>query len=595
MLKDAGGLDFSTLAQFQQAMGEDEGLALQNELREQIEEQRASLRMVKDANDAVPSDELSQMLADLVASIHTMESSLAQLSATTGANTVLHTAAPNPGTFPESQGNQHDQNAFWELNVDRSMRSAAARKVIDLEAPNKPEAPLEFDSCREKAAPEEAGFSGREIVEWAGFKLGNRCRFRGQDRRWHNGVILEFRHPQSVNGSPSRRSTVGALVAYLTPTTVQTKLCSFFAQRRCRFGDDCRSFHGFSVRAHRLRPYQPPDPGTLLPGERVLALRNDTGLWEPAEIEKIEGAGETVGLQIAFVRDGKRASAGFEAIESPSVPTPEGASSDSDSEAGVSGSAGDADLSGDEEESPRGGLGDSETSAGVTSRGVDCRADAALMTSAGIQGEVRLLAGWEEHTRGVASKMMASMGFVAGRGLGRDNQGMVNPLPVKVLPKNASLDFVGGEQNGEKEGGRKKSRGGEKSRKRKAAQAARVARAEDGSEDDMFSLINKQLAAPPAAALGKTAEHTRKVKSGSSAGSDRQKLLAQGEDVEELRKRIAKLQEMADRNRKDRTVSAAVQRKLEETRNALATAEAAHESAHREIHEKERHKKLLKW
>lgn len=84
------------------------------------------------------------------------------------------------------------------------------------------------------------------------------------------------------------------------------------------------------------------------------------------------------------------------------------------------------------------------------------------MTSAGIQGDVRLLAGWEEHTRGVASKMMASMGFVAGRGLGRDNQGMIDPIPVKVLPKNASLDFVGGEQIGEKEGGRKKSRGGEK-------------------------------------------------------------------------------------------------------------------------------------
>lgn len=34
---------------------------------------------------------------------------------------------------------------------------------------------------------------------------------------------------------------------------------------------------------------------------------------------------------------------------------------------------------------------------------------------------------------------------------------------------------------------------------------------------------------------------------------------------------------------------------LDDTRKALATAEAAHESAHREIHEKERNKKLLKW
>lgn len=52
-------------------------------------------------------------------------------------------------------------------------------------------------------------------------------------------------------------------------------------------------------------------------------------------------------------------------VESPAVPTPEGAHSDSESEPGGSRSAGDADLSGDEEESPRGGLGAGETSAGA--------------------------------------------------------------------------------------------------------------------------------------------------------------------------------------------------------------------------------------
>jgi hypothetical protein len=186
---------------------------------------------------------------------------------------------------------------------------------------------------------------------------------------------------------------------------------------------------------------------------------------------------------------------GASGVESLAVPTPEEAMSSSNSEPDVPGSAGDADLSGEEEESPRGGLGarvtsswggslagsDGVTSAGLgaraassgseydqsradsgtmTSSGVDYRADAEAMTSAGIQTEARLLAGWEAHTRGVASKMMAGMGFVAGSGLGRDNQGMVNPLPVEVLPKNVSLDFVRREQKGAE--GRKKCRGGEK-------------------------------------------------------------------------------------------------------------------------------------
>lgn len=53
------------------------------------------------------------------------------------------------------------------------------------------------------------------------------------------------------------------------------------------------------------------------------------------------------------------------------------------------------------------------------------------------------------------------------------------------------------------------------SRKRKAAQAARDARAEEGSDDDdMFGFINKQLAGPggsPAAESGRKVEPARKV------------------------------------------------------------------------------------
>lgn len=49
------------MAQSQQAMGEDESFLLHIELRQQIEEQKASLQMVQDANDAAPSDELSQV------------------------------------------------------------------------------------------------------------------------------------------------------------------------------------------------------------------------------------------------------------------------------------------------------------------------------------------------------------------------------------------------------------------------------------------------------------------------------------------------------------------------------------------------------
>lgn len=46
---------------------------------------------------------------------------------------------------------------------------------------------------------------------------------------------------------------------------------------------------------------------------------------------------------------------------------------------------------------------------------------------------------FEKHTKGFGSKMMAKMGFVEGMGLGKDSQGMVNPLVAVRLPKSRGL------------------------------------------------------------------------------------------------------------------------------------------------------------
>ena len=43
-----------------------------------------------------------------------------------------------------------------------------------------------------------------------------------------------------------------------------------------------------------------------------------------------------------------------------------------------------------------------------------------------------VLAAFEQHTRGIGSKLLAAMGFVAGRGLGRDGKGIAAPVIVQV-------------------------------------------------------------------------------------------------------------------------------------------------------------------
>ncbi|KAK7329986.1 hypothetical protein VNO77_24170 [Canavalia gladiata] len=49
------------------------------------------------------------------------------------------------------------------------------------------------------------------------------------------------------------------------------------------------------------------------------------------------------------------------------------------------------------------------------------------------------IGGFEKHTKGFGSKMMAKMGFVEGTGLGRESQGITAPLTAVRLPKSRGL------------------------------------------------------------------------------------------------------------------------------------------------------------
>ncbi|KAG4144826.1 hypothetical protein ERO13_D05G063200v2 [Gossypium hirsutum] len=399
------------------------------------------------------------------------------------------------------------------------------------------------------------------LKEHRSYQVGSKCRFRYSDGRWYDGQVV------TLNGSGS------AKISFLTPTSENMLICKFFLQQRCRFGANCRLSHGVDVPLSSLKKYAPTMWEPSMVGSSIWAVPDGkVGIWREAELESWNDELRTG--KVVFRDDGSSAELGVEALT-----LSEYAQISDDEESELSSE--ESDSSDCEEESPK-GLGFLESTA----------------LQKGIQTETTIFAKWENHTRGVASKMMANMGYREGMGLGASGQGMLNPISVKVLPPKLSLDHAleSHENDEDKEKkGKKRSRGGKRKREKKFAEAARAAKEEEESRPDVFSLINNQLAMHSEAVNGGSTKKQQKKGSGEEKKVDRKALVAYDDEVKELKLRVVKLEEMVSRNRNEKAVYEAAMRKLIETRKALAEAEAVHASASNAVVSKEKEKKWLKF
>ncbi|KAJ0089837.1 hypothetical protein Patl1_12616 [Pistacia atlantica] len=393
------------------------------------------------------------------------------------------------------------------------------------------------------------------------YTVGSRCRFRYNDGRWYDGQIVGLEDSDS------------AKISFLTPTSEDMLICKFFVQQRCRFGSSCRLSHGIDVPLSSLKKYNPTIWEQSLVGSTIWALSDDkVGIWRKAELESWDD--ELRMGEVVFRDDGSSAKLGIEAIAL--------------SEYAQMGDEEESDLSSE--------LSDSSDYEEDTSQGLGF--DGMTDLQRGIQTDTVIFAKWENHTRGMASKMMANMGYREGMGLGASGQGMLDPISVKVLPPKQSLDHAleSHENKEDKENKlKKRSRGGKRKREKKFAAAARAARDEEESRPDVFSLINSQLAKHGEAVNGKLHKTQRHKGSREEKRVDRKDLVAYDEEVKDLRIRIEKLEEMVQRNKKEKVVYEAAMRKLNETRQALAEAEAAHASASNAVSRREKEKKWLKF
>ncbi|XXG58537.1 hypothetical protein AAC387_Pa04g0828 [Persea americana] len=406
-----------------------------------------------------------------------------------------------------------------------------------------------------------------EPLDMKSYSIGSKCRFRHTDGRWYNGHIV------GLEGASSAR------VSFLTPTSESMLMCKFFLQQRCRFGSNCRLSHGVNVPLSSLKHYIPTTWHQSLVGSSIWAVSGScAGIWRGAELESWDDQLKLA--QVVFCDDGSSAKLGCEALSlSEYAQMSEEELEEDDSSSETSDSA------------------DDDHENGTNTQGIGFLESTTLQR--GVQTETAVFAKWEHHTRGIASKMMANMGYREGMGLGISGQGMVDPVPVRVLPPKQSLDhaIVSNEQEGnEASQGKKRSRGGKRKRDKKYAAAVRAAKAAEEQEPDVFNFINNQLAMQGEAENRSGKKQNMGLSEAKNVKKeDRRSLIAYDDEMKELRNRVEKLEEMVRRNRKEKAVFEAASRKLEETRRALADAEETHASVSNAVVSKEKEKRWLKF
>ncbi|VTJ56730.1 Hypothetical predicted protein [Marmota monax] len=276
-----------------------------------------------------------------------------------------------------------------------SVRKSKLLAALDAEAAGVPAGPEMGPEGEAGPGPAEPGRAepDPDPGELSGAKVNAPYRSAWGTLEYHNAMV--------VGTEAAEDGSAGVRVLYLYPTHKSLKPCPFFLEGKCRFKDSCRFSHGQVVSVDELRPFQDPDLSLLQAGSTCLAKHQD-GLWHPARILDVDNGYYTVKFDSLLLKEA--------VVEGDSILPPlrtEAAeSSDSDSGDAVDSSY-----------------------ARVVESGT---ADTGTCSSA--------FAGWEVHTRGIGSRLLAKMGYEFGKGLGRHAEGRVEPIHAVVLPRGKSLD-----------------------------------------------------------------------------------------------------------------------------------------------------------
>ncbi|XP_070823619.1 zinc finger CCCH-type with G patch domain-containing protein [Chaetodon trifascialis] len=370
---------------------------------------------------------------------------------------------------------------------------------------------------------------------------------------------LEYHNAMVVGAEPPDGEEAQVRVLYVYPTQKSMKPCPFYLEDKCRFPDNCRFSHGEVVYVSELREFLEFDLSNLEEGSSCLT-RHEDGIWYPAKIKEIDSGFYTVKFDSLLLKD--------VVVEADCIipPLREDDSLSSDSE---------LDDPGD---------GDDEAYAKVI--------DSAVALNNASFG------GWEAHTRGIGSKLMLKMGYEYGKGLGKMQEGRVEPVMAMVLPKGKSLDQCAEltQRRTQSKTAKDGTQTGRPKRRRKPLVAT-------GGRHTVFDFLNHKLggkssdpaeggAAAPSAATGLEAYRGGK----STKRSLNVKLFQAAERVSQTEREIQKLSESLSRQTgRDASRVKQLEEKLSAARRLLAQQKAQELSIQSEHRKADTHKKMTEF
>lgn len=226
------------------------------------------------------------------------------------------------------------------------------------------------------------------------------------EKCYHNAII------SSVMVDEDELSSLESLqvrVMFCNPICDSMKPCPFFLDGHCKFSDEkCRYSHGNKINISEIRDFKLPDYSHFT-RDSICRAKYDDGLWYRAVVENCLDNNKYIVKYLNF--------GNTEAVDAANILPldEEKLSSESETE-------------------------DTSSSLNFNSNKNDSPEDHFDQVRPFFPDNSGTLGEWEQHTKGMGSKLMAKMGYVLGQGLGKNGEGRLEPVEAIILPKGKSLD-----------------------------------------------------------------------------------------------------------------------------------------------------------